>query len=133
MNGLIFSFQLTAAAGFLASLYAYNVRRKILKTETYIPACDISDSISCSKAFASDYSKTLGIPNPLAGLVYYLAVLLLPFFDQLLQYLVYMTLPPLVFSFYLAYVSYIRQRNFCLVCSFVYLINLALAILANRL
>lgn len=133
MYSLLIVFQLIAAAGFLASLYAFNVRLKVLKSGSYTPVCDISDRISCSKAFGSDYSKTLGIPNPLAGLLYYPAMVLLPFFEVSLQYLFYLTLPPLVFTVYLAYISYVRQKNFCLVCSFIYLVNLALAVLAINL
>lgn len=133
MTGVKIAFQLTAAVGFLASLYAFNVRRKVLKSDSYSPVCDISDRISCSKAFGSDYSKTLGVPNPLAGLLYYSAMALLPFFEMSLQYLFYLTLPPVVFSVYLAYISYVRQKNFCLVCSFIYLVNLALALLAVSL
>jgi vitamin-K-epoxide reductase (warfarin-sensitive) len=126
-------FQLLCAAGFLASAYALYVRYKVLKSPGYSPACDINDRISCSKAFGSTYSKTMGIPNPLGGLFYYAGLLVFSFSRTFTAYLFYLTLPALGFSLYLAYISYFRQKNFCLVCSFIYLANLALTALAFNL
>ena len=125
--------QLTAAAGLLASAYALSVKYKIARREGYTPICDISRHISCSKAFASSYSATMGVPNPVGGIIYYLLVLLLTFFGKGQKIIIYLTVPPLLFSLYLAYISYIKQRNFCLVCSFVYLVNLSLMVFALEL
>jgi vitamin-K-epoxide reductase (warfarin-sensitive) len=120
-------FQILAAAGFLVSLYALYVRQKLLHSDSYSPACDISDRVSCSKALGSRYGTTVGIPNPLAGLVFYCSTCLLAFSDFFLPYLFFLVLPAVLFSIYLAYISYFRQKNFCLVCSFIYLVNLAMA------
>ncbi len=124
-------FPLVSAVGFAVSVYAFYVRRKLLRDSSYKPSCDISDHISCSKAFGSRYSKTMGIPNALAGGLYYVAMFILFFFEPLRKYLVYLTLPAVAFSLYLAYISYFRQRNLCLVCTFTYLINIALTLTAT--
>lgn len=124
-------FQIIAVCGFLISLYALYVRHQVLKTPTYSPICDIRANISCSKALGSQYSKTLGVPNPLAGLLFYALVFVLSF--SYLHLAIYPVLASVLFSLYLAYISYIKQKNFCLVCTFTYLVNIALLVLAINL
>ena len=120
-------FQITAVCGFLISLYALYVRDKVLKAPTYSPICDIRANISCSKAFGSRYSKTMGVPNPLAGLLFYALVFVLSFSYPHL--VIYPVSASVLFSLYLAYISYIKQKNFCLVCTLTYLINIALLVI----
>lgn len=112
----------SAVLGFVLSGYALAVRRKVTADPTHSPLCDISSSVSCSKAFASRYGVTLGIPNPIAGLVYFPLVLAISLIQP--ACLIYLAGPALMVTFYLAVVSYLIQRNFCLVCSAVYLVNL---------
>lgn len=119
-------FQLLNIAGLLISSYAYYVRYKVLKSSSYSPICDISEKISCSKAFGSKFSKTLGIPNPLLGIIYYIIIFILSLFEFFLQYIFYLTILPFLFSMFLAYISYFCQRNFCIVCTFTYILNIAL-------
>lgn len=114
--------------GFLISLYALYVRYKVLKAPTYSPICDIRANISCSKALGSPYSKTLGIPNPLAGLLFYALVFFLSF--SYMHLVIYPVLASVLFSLYLAYISYIKQKNFCLVCTFTYLVNIVSLVIA---
>jgi vitamin-K-epoxide reductase (warfarin-sensitive) len=129
---MILVIQLLAGAGFLVSLYALNVRNKLQQSTSYTPICDISEHISCSKAFGSDYSKTMGIPNPLTGMLFYFMLIILPFSKVSLIFLFYLTVPAGLFSLYLGYISFIKQRNFCLVCTFTYLLNFALIIASTR-
>ena len=121
-------FQLLSIGGFLISAYALYVRDKLLKTPSYTPICDIRARISCSKALGSQYSKTLGIPNPLAGILFYLLLLVLSF--SYMHLVIYPAAAAVLFSLYLAYISYIKQKNFCLVCTLTYLVNIALLVLA---
>lgn len=121
---MIWWLRVLSVAGVLTSAYALIVRQKVLSSPSYSPVCDISDRISCSRAFGSEYSSTMGIPNPLAGVIYYSGLAVASVLDILTAYLFYLTLPALVFTFYLAYISYFKQRNFCLVCTFAYLINI---------
>jgi uncharacterized membrane protein len=117
-------FQVITVCGFLISLYALYVRHKVLKAPTYSPICDIRANISCSKALGSRYSKTMGVPNALAGLLFYALVFVLSF--SYMHLVIYPVLASVVFSLYLAYISYIKQKNFCLVCTLTYLVNIAL-------
>jgi vitamin-K-epoxide reductase (warfarin-sensitive) len=120
--------QVLCAAGMLISAYAFYVRDKVIKTTSYKPICDISARISCSRALGSRYSKTLGIPNPLAGFIFYVLLLALSFSE--IHLIPYPAGISVLFSLYLAYISYIKQKNFCLVCTLTYLLNIALLVLS---
>jgi uncharacterized membrane protein len=124
---MILVFQAITICGFLISVYALLVRDKILKTPDYSPICDIRANISCSKALGSRYSKTLGIPNPVAGILFYALVFILSFFY--ISLVIYPVLVSVLFSLYLGYISYFKQKNFCLVCTLTYIINIALLVI----
>ena len=125
---MILVFQVITVCGFLISLYALYVRHKVLKAPTYSPICDIRANISCSKALGSRYSKTMGVPNPLAGLLFYILVFIMSF--SYIHLVIYPVLASVLFSLYLAYISYIKQKNFCLVCTMTYVVNIALLVIA---
>lgn len=112
----------------MISLYALYVRHKVLKAPDYSPICDIHARISCSKALGSQYSKTMGVPNALAGILFYALLLVLSF--SYLHLVIYPVLASVLFSLYLAYISYIKQKNFCLVCTLTYVVNIALLVIA---
>lgn len=113
--------------GLLLSIYALYVERKNKREKLYKPICDISDKISCTKAFSSPYGKFIGLPNSLMGIIFYLIVIALAFYNQT-QHLLYLSIVAMLGSLYLAYTSYIKMKNFCLVCSAIYLVNLLLLI-----
>jgi uncharacterized membrane protein len=123
------SFQLFTVLGFLVSAYALFVMLKLSKSPSYSPRCDIRSNISCSRALGSKYSRTMGIPNPLGGMIFYLFLFLLSF-SPYLHFAVYFAGAAVLGSFYLAYISYFIQKNFCPVCTAIYLINIALLIIS---
>ncbi len=110
--------------GVFLSLYALIVELR-LKNKEYTPLCDISELVSCSKAFLSPYGRLFGFPNPLIGIVAYLVLIYL---IQTEAYRAVFLLSSLgvLFSFYLGYISYVRLRNFCIICTCIYIINLLL-------
>ena len=110
-----------ALIGLILTLYSIYVKKKLEKVKNYRPICDINENISCTKAFKSKYYSILLIPNTYYGLAYYLSVMLLSFNNQNLIF--YFSVPALIFSIYLAYITYFKLKNFCLVCSGVYIIN----------
>ena len=111
--------------GFLLSAYALWVRWNCRKSG-YRPLCDISDRISCTKAFASGVGVTLGIPNPIYGVLFYPLVAMLWQSGSLPAARLLAVLAVLA-STYLAYVSY-KQRNFCVVCAAIYTANIAMLV-----
>lgn len=115
-----------ALLGFLISAYAYYVGIKINRLKAYRPLCDIHIKVSCSKAFTSKFGHIFGIPNPLIGLVFYAFFLMVSFYDT--GILFYLAMPAFLFSLYLAFISYFIQKNFCMVCTLIYIINTGLLV-----
>ncbi|KAG8223297.1 hypothetical protein J437_LFUL001171 [Ladona fulva] len=62
-KGILFS----CVLGILLSYYAYVIETNKEKDESYEAMCDISEHMSCSKAFMSNYGKGFGIMGPLLG------------------------------------------------------------------
>lgn len=122
--------RILSAVGFLVSLYALQVKTRMAKNRDYKPVCDIRENISCSKAFGSRYGVILGLPNPVYGLLFYSLMFCLSYARP--HWTVYPAAAAIIFSIYLALISYVIQRNFCLVCTGIYLINLGLFICAFR-
>ncbi|RZF36366.1 hypothetical protein LSTR_LSTR010407 [Laodelphax striatellus] len=73
-----------ATIGFLLSYYAYNVEVSFEEDSNYVAMCDISEHMSCTKAFSSEYGKGFGLtrlivgedsplnqPNGVLGLIFY--------------------------------------------------------------
>ena len=116
--------QILALIGFLLSAYALYVKYRFSR-KPYKPLCDISSRISCTKAFRSKYSVFSDLPTSLFGIVFYASVFLLAAQKELIFYL---AIAALAVTIYLAYISYFKQKNFCLVCSAIYLINILLLI-----
>ena len=119
--------QILAILGILLSSYALYVKGKAESDKSYIPLCDINKHISCTRAFLSREGSMTGLPNPLLGIIFYALIFL---FD-VMEYrnaLWYLSLIALAGSLYLADVSYVRQKNFCLVCTAIYIINFLLVV-----
>jgi uncharacterized membrane protein len=124
--------RLILVLGLLLSLYSFYVERKITKNKKYSPVCDISSNVSCTKAFTSKYGHVFVVSNSLLGMGFYLVALLLAF-SSLSSFIFYMALPSMLMTLYLAYVSFFVQKNFCLVCSTIYLVNLIILVLSSKL
>jgi vitamin-K-epoxide reductase (warfarin-sensitive) len=116
---------LLAVLGTKLSAYSLYVERRLRYEKEYVPLCDIRDNISCTKAFTSKAGHLAILPNSLYGIFFYGVVLLLTLGGYsgiifLLSSVVF------VFSLYLAYVSFVKMKNYCLVCCGVYLVNVLL-------
>ncbi len=107
--------------GLLLSLYALYIDKK--RPET--PLCDISRNISCSKAINSKYGKLLGFPNSIMGLIFYPSFMLSAHL-QVTQILQLIGALGFIATVVLAYFSYIKMKNFCLICTATYIINVIL-------
>ena len=116
-----------AIIGFLLSLYAFSIEKKSEKEKKYKPICDISDKISCTKAFSSKFGKTFGLSNSIYGIIFCIVIFLLALFG-LINYIFYLSIPSVIYSIYLAYILYFKVKSFCLVCNGIYLVNILLLI-----
>ncbi len=110
--------------GLALTLYAIYVKNKSEEEKNYKPYCDINKHISCTKAFKSKYFTVFYFPNTVYGLFYYITVIILSY--RLAHFIFYVSIPAVIFSLYLAYLSYFKQKNFCLVCTATYIISFML-------
>ncbi len=117
---------LLATLGLISSLYVLKIEFKIRHKKSYKPICDIKKNISCSKTILSKYNDILGIPNSLYGIVYYLSILLLSIYNP--DIIFYLSIVGGVFSLIFGYISFFKLKTFCLICNFIYLINILLLI-----
>ena len=123
--------QITAFIGLLLSVYTLYVEKKTEKSASYKAACDISDKISCTKAFKSKYSRFAGLSNALYGLFLYLFILILTFYNNE-KIIFFISTFAVLGSIYLAYISYFKLKNLCLVCTSIYLVNFLLLVFSYK-
>ena len=119
--------EIISIIGVFLSLYSFYVEKKTAANHSYKPACDIRGNVSCSKAFSSKYGRIFGISNSVIGIVFYLIIFVLSLIEQI-NFVFYFSILGFFGSIYLAYISYFKMRNFCLICTAIYLINLLLLI-----
>ena len=116
-----------ALVGATLSTYTLYIEHQFKKNKNYKAVCDISNRVSCSRTFHSRYGKTLNISNGWWGLLFYLAVIGLVFLGRM-DLVFYAALFSVLFSLRLAYILYFKMKNFCLVCSGIYVVNISLLI-----
>ena len=121
--------QILAILGLILSAYSLYVEKKLAAQEDYSPVCDINKKISCSAAFESKYSRTLGINNSILGIGFYSTIFIL-YLTFYAPWILYLAAFGMLTTIYLAYISYFKLKNFCLVCTSIYLVNSLLLILA---
>ncbi len=121
--------QLLAVLGLLLSIYSLYVEKKLEAQKSYSPVCDISKEVSCSAAFTSKYAKTLGIENSILGIAFYTLILVLSV-TSYASLILYLAIAGILASIRLAYISYFKLKNFCLICSGIYIVSLLLLILS---
>jgi len=124
---MINALYIVAGIGILLSAYSLYIEYKISKNSHYKAACDLSNKMSCSRTFHSNYGRMFGISNGWWGLLFYLAVIGLTFFGKM-DLVFYLTIIGVLMSARLAYILYYKLKNFCLVCNGIYLVNILLLI-----
>ncbi len=116
-----------AVIGILLSAYSIYVERKLHQNRDYKAACDLSNHMSCSRTFNTSYGKMFGVSNGWWGIGFYLGLIGLLYFGYL-DFVFYGALFGVLYSMRLAYVLYFKLKNFCPVCSSIYLVNILLLI-----
>ncbi len=115
---------LLALIGVALSAYAYYVERKATNNPGYHAVCDLGKSMSCTKALLSEYGHYFDISNSLIGFFYYIILLYLSFELDIL--LIPLSFIAVLVSLYLAYIQYAKLKNFCIICTLMYVLNSAL-------
>ena len=116
-----------ATLGLIIAIYGITVERKLKQDMQYKAVCDISDKISCTRPMLSQYNSMLGISNSLAAAIYYAIIIALALLQQK-QLLLIAVFGGLVVTAVFAYILYFKIRSLCLICTSLYTINIALAL-----
>jgi len=116
---------LLAIIGLIISVYAYYVEKRIMANAAYKPACDINDTISCTKPLTSTYAKLFFVSNTLVGMLFYLAIGIAAYLDASTIALA-LSCAGVIMTVVLAYLLYFKVKAFCLVCTSIYLVNVLL-------
>ncbi|XP_012260842.2 vitamin K epoxide reductase complex subunit 1 [Athalia rosae] len=128
--------------GLVLSYYAYIVETSKELDHSYEAMCDISEHISCTKAFMSEYGKGFGLipktsifymPNSVYGLVFYSCMAVMSVSNTYFATIVLIIFGILsnLGSIYLGYILYML-KDICVLCIGTYLVNCVNLILAIR-
>ncbi|GCB84312.1 hypothetical protein scyTo_0024864, partial [Scyliorhinus torazame] len=138
---------LACGLGILLSLYAFHVEVSKERDADYRAMCDLSESVSCSKVFTSQWGRGFGLfgdilghdsilnqPNSVYRILFYLLQVLLSLTESAMAAiaLAASSVVSLAGSLYLAYLLLFILHNFCLVCVSTYALNVVLFILNYR-
>ncbi|KRY52986.1 Vitamin K epoxide reductase complex subunit 1-like protein 1 [Trichinella britovi] len=138
-------FIFTCLLGVTISLYALFLEIIKEARPSYVPFCDVSETISCSKALMSRWSRGFGIVglllgekhflnirNPVYGIFFYITLILLKLTKKrrwTRKVIFYLVVVSNIGSLYLAYLLYAVIHSLCLVCISIYVVNFCLLIL----
>lgn len=125
----MFIIMILATLGLIISTYSIYIERKLKRTPTYKPVCDLSDTISCSTPLRSAYNQIFVLPNAQWGVIYYSLIIIFAWL-QLKLFIFLGSIIALLASAYLAYVSYFKLKVLCVLCTTVYVINILIFILS---
>jgi vitamin-K-epoxide reductase (warfarin-sensitive) len=130
------------SVGSLLSLYALYVEHQATSSREYEALCDISETVSCSKVFLSEYGKifsfvglvekdsVMDLPNAFYGLCFYVAcgIVHCCFGDTSMGQIIllFLTTISLAMCAALSYVLAVILRDKCIVCFLTYLCNFTL-------
>ena len=128
---MLISILMLAVVGLVLSIYGFYIEQRLKKDSTYKPLCDVSTNISCSKPFLSPYGKIITNSNTALGIFFYLMLIVLAFFEY--KEVIFMfTFAGIAMSVVFAYILYFKIKVVCLLCSAIYIINIALFIAAYQ-
>jgi uncharacterized membrane protein/protein-disulfide isomerase len=110
--------------GLAASSASTWVHYRLLTDPTYVSACDVSRTFSCSEAYTSPYGSVAGVPVALLGVVFFAFVIGLVALCRgsasaaanLPGYVFAASTLGLSVVLYLAYASYVILGTVCLLC-----------------
>ncbi len=115
--------------GLILSIYAFYTEKKFEKNKKHKALCDIHDKASCTKAFSSEYGKMFGVSNSLAGVFFYVIIIILSFLNYY-KIIFYFAIISSLITIYLAYALFFKLKNLCIVCTAIYIINILLFVIS---
>ncbi|TGZ47411.1 vitamin K epoxide reductase complex subunit 1-like protein 1 [Temnothorax longispinosus] len=124
------------------SYYVYVVETKKEQDDSYEAMCDISETITCTKVYATEYGKGFGlfpkdsvfnVPNPMYGLAFYTQFAVLSMINNYACTATIVVLGILsnICSIYLIHILYLL-KYICVVCVSMYIVNAVITYLAIK-
>jgi protein-disulfide isomerase/uncharacterized membrane protein len=117
------------------------VHYRLLTQPGYTSFCDISDAVSCTSAYLSQYGSFQGIPVALLGMLFFAVILLIvgvggrvnsPMRDNVPGYVFALSTVGLAFVMYLAWASITQLKSLCPLCAITYAAVIALFLISGQ-
>lgn len=129
-----------AALGLAASGASTYVHHRLLTDPSYLSACDISSTVSCSQAYLSRYGSFWGVPVAIGGVLYFALAFLMTAIggrpsskasENVAGYLFGLSTIALAFVLYLAWASFFQLKAVCVLCVTTYVGVIGLFIISG--
>ena len=126
--------------GLGASSMSSYVHYRLLTDPSYTSFCDVSSTLNCTQAYLSRYGTFWGVPVALAGVLYFVLILLLIAMDIRGQlqaresatgYMFLLSTIGLGVVLYLAWASYFQLHTVCLFCATTYIAVVAIFVISG--
>ena len=123
---LLIGLRLLATAGLLVSVYLVTLHfRDGLTAVVDSPFCGAGSTINCSFVLSSTYANLFGVPVSLLGAFSYILLIGATFYSSTAMVML-ITGWMLVFSLYMAAVSFFQIEAICPMCTSLYFVNVGL-------
>ena len=125
--------------GLAASSMSAYVHYRLLTDPSYTSFCDVSSTMNCTQAYLSPYGTIFGVPTALAGVLYFVLLLLLISADlrgkpaareSATGYIFLLSIVGLAMVMYLGWASYFQLHTVCLFCATTYVAVVAIFIMS---
>ena len=129
-----------AALGLGASSMSSYIHYKLLTDSSYTSLCDVNPALSCSQAYLSPYGSLWGVPVALAGVFFFLVVLLVAGLgaratsavrELAAAYIFALSTIGLAVVVYLAWASF-QLHTLCLFCATTYVAVIAIFVISGK-
>jgi uncharacterized membrane protein/protein-disulfide isomerase len=129
-----------AALGLVASSASSYVHYKLMTDPGYSSFCDVNSSVNCAQAYLSPYGSFWGVPVALAGVFFFVLILLLAGVggrpastvrESIPAYIFALSTVGLAFILYLGWASYVQLKTFCVLCATTYVAVITLFIISG--
>ena len=116
------------------------IHYKLLTDSSYTSVCDVNPALSCSEAYLSPYGSLWGVPVALAGVIFFMVVLLMAGVgarptsaarDSAAAYIFALSSIGLAVVVYLAWAS-LQLHTLCLFCATTYVAVIAIVVISGK-
>jgi len=129
---MIWALYLAAGLGLLGSLYTWYIHFRHIRNPEYESVCDINEEVNCTKVVTGKYGSMFLMPNSIWGFLYYSIILTLVYHGLLVP-IFWLSIISVIGSIYMGYLLYFKLRQMCILCTLIYVVNIAMFVAAYML